>query len=98
MRDEHLLKEFIEKHTIFKYIGPGHIMGIPARDLIEADLAEIEEREGITRQVIEASGLYEPVDVAEVEPFCGAPIGNGGRCSRKVQQWGERCYQHKEED
>jgi len=71
-------------------------MGIPARNLTAADLVEVEDREGVTREEIEKSGLYEAVDVTEVEPFCGAPTGDGGRCRRRVGQWGERCYQHKD--
>ena len=97
MHDVHLLKELIEKHTAYSYIGDGaYLMGVPARDLTEGDLAEILEREGLTREDVEASGLYERLEQVEVEPFCGAELDGGRRCRRKVGRWGERCYQHEE--
>ena len=78
----------------YKYLGPGYLASVPARDLTAADLVEVGEREGITREEIEASGVYEAVDVVEVEPFCGAPTEKDGRCRRRVARWGARCYQH----
>jgi hypothetical protein len=81
----------------FKYVGQGEYMiGVPARDLNEADLAEILEREGITRQDIEAAAIYEAVERTEVAPFCGVDLelGGGRRCRRRVSDWGERCDQH----
>lgn len=95
MPDEHLPSELIDVYMAYKYIGKGaFIMGVPARDLSEADLAEVLDREGITRAEIEASGLYVPAGQDEVKPFCGEPTAAGGRCSRKVSAWGERCHQH----
>lgn len=46
-------------NIVYRYTGPGYVVGIPARDLTEQDLQEIEAREGITRELVEASGLYE---------------------------------------
>lgn len=91
------LSAAIAAHTVYKYIGEGRfMMSVPARDLTAADLLEILEREGITHQDVEASGLYIPVVCMEIEPFCGAPTAAGGRCKRTVSAWGERCYQHQE--
>lgn len=98
MQDEDRLKELIEKHTVFKYVGPGYVIGIPARDLTEADLAGIWEREGLTEVEIMASGLYVRAEVMEIEPFCGVMTSDGKPCSRKVARWGDFCYQHKEEE
>ena len=84
----------IEPHTVYRYVGPGYLMAVPARNLTAADLLEVREREGVTRAVIEASGIYEPISAAEVLPFCGALTGDGGRCKRRVEEWGQRCYQH----
>jgi hypothetical protein len=84
-------------HTVYKYVGDGRfIMSVPARDLTAADLLEFLDREGITHQDVEASGLYLPVERFEIIPFCGAPTATGGRCKRQVSAWGERCYQHQE--
>jgi len=94
MAGKSLPSETIAAHTVYRYVGPGFLMGVPARDLTAADLLEVREREGVTRAVIEASGIYEPISAAEVPPFCGAPMGDGGRCKRRVACWGERCYQH----
>lgn len=97
MPNERRLSALIEKHTAYRYIAAGaYVVGIPARDLTEADLAEILEREGLTRDDVEASGLYERLAQVEVEPFCGAELEGGRRCRRKVGRWGERCYQHEE--
>jgi len=86
-------------HTVYKYVGEGRfIMSVPARDLSAADLLEILEREGITPQTIEASGLYLPGGRMEIEPFCGAPTAAGGRCKRKVSAWGKRCHQHQDQE
>jgi hypothetical protein len=84
----------IDPFTVFKYVGPGYVNAVPARDLTAADLLELRERECITRQQIEASGIYEAVELSEVAPFCGAELGDGRRCRRKVSRWGMRCYQH----
>jgi hypothetical protein len=94
MPGKSLLSDLIAAHTVYRYVGPGYLMGVPARDLTASDLLEVREREGVTRAVIEASGIYEPISAAEVPPFCGAPTGEGGRCKRRVERWGERCYQH----
>ena len=72
------------------------MMSVPARDLTAADLLEILDREGITHQDVEASGLYEPVERFEVAPFCGATTAAGGQCKRQVSAWGKRCHQHQE--
>ena len=85
-------------HILYRYLGPGYMMCVPARDLTAADILEVVEREGITLEEIEASGLYEAVSLVEVQPFCGAPTRDGGRCRRWVAQWGEYCYQHQEVD
>ena len=81
--------------TAYRYIGPGYVVGIPARDLTEADLVAIEKREHITREHVEASGIYEPVAFIEVHPFCGAPT-DWGRCRALVDEWGQRCPDHME--
>ena len=91
------MNEIIAGFTEFEYIGPGYLIGVPARDLTAADLVEVRERERITRKVIVESGLYKQVDVVEVEPFCGAPTVDGGRCQRPVERWGDHCYQHQEQ-
>lgn len=42
---------------MFKYIGPGFITGIPARDLTDAEVAEI------GRKRIKVTGLYKEIKV-----------------------------------
>lgn len=94
MRNDGDEKRLIEGHMVYRYVGPGYIVGIPARDLYPEDLVRLEEM-GIQRALIDISGLYEPLEsVGEVEPFCGAELANGGRCRRKVEVWGEKCWQH----
>jgi hypothetical protein len=90
------VSESIAPHTVYKFVGEAgqYLHAVPARDLTGADLVEVEEREGITAEEIECCGLYERVDWYEVPPFCGAPTGAGGRCRRRVEQWGQRCWQH----
>ena len=85
-----------ERFITYRYIGPGYMNGVPARDLYPADIADVERREHITRAQIEASGIYEPMETAEVKPFCGAPLVGSGRCKREVAAWGMRCWQHLE--
>lgn len=81
----------------YRYVGDGaYMMGVPARDLTPADLAEVERRERITEAEIAASGLYAPMEDVEVAPFCGAELPEGGRCQEPVESWGERCEEHKE--
>jgi len=94
------VKEPIEAHTVFRWVGREgqYVIGVPTRDLTAADLLEIERREGITEEEIALTGLYERVELAEVEPFCGAPTAEGGRCRRAVEVWGERCYQHRQSE
>lgn len=90
-----LPKWVIAAHTVYRYIGKGrYLMAVPARDLTAADLADVQEREGITRATIEASGIYEPVRLVEVAPFCGAALEDGGRCWEPVARWGDRCGKH----
>lgn len=93
------VNETIGPHITYRFIGaPGqYLNAVPARDLVGADLVELEAREGITAADIERSGLYEPVDWVEVAPFCGAETTDGGRCRREVGEWGERCWQHDSE-
>jgi predicted flap endonuclease-1-like 5' DNA nuclease len=50
---------------------------VPARDLTGLDLLDLEAREGIAAEDIEQSGLYVPVHLAEVAPFCGAVLDGG---------------------
>ena len=69
-------------------------MAVPARDLTAADLIDVLEREGITRGTIEASGIYEPVRLVEIAPFCGAGLADGERCWEPVACWGDRCGEH----
>lgn len=97
MQNELHSNEFIEKHTVYRYVGPGYVVGIPARDLTEADLAGIWEREGLTRVDVEASGLYVAEEMVEVTPFCGIPTADGSPCRRTVPCWGDYCFQHKED-
>jgi hypothetical protein len=94
------VSESIAPHTVYKFVGEAgqYLHAVPARDLTGADLVEVEEREGITAEEIERSGLYERVELAEVTSFCGAPTGGGGRCRREVERWGQRCWQHTEEN
>ena len=87
--------ESTEIGTVYRYIGPGYVMGLPARDLTEADVQDVEQREHITREDIESSGIYEPVEFAEVRPFCGAETDQG-RCRELVAEWGQRCPDHME--
>lgn len=45
---------------MLKYVGEGAAFAnVPARDLTEAELAEIEKRFGITKEFLINSGLYE---------------------------------------
>lgn len=90
-------RDHIAAFMVYRYVGPGYLMGVPARDLWPADLLEIGDREGITREVVETSGIYERVDSPEVLPFCGAEIEDGQRCPEQVDTWGQRCPQHSEE-
>lgn len=89
-------REMEAAHVIFAYIGPGKMPGVPARDLYADDLLDLEEREGIGREVLEVSPAYIPARFFEVEPFCGAPTADGGRCRRPVKEWGDRCFQHQQ--
>ena len=90
-----LPKWVTDAHIRYRYIGAGrYLMAVPARDLTAADLIDVREREGITRATIELSGIYEPVRLAEVEPFCGAGLEEGRRCWEPVARWGERCGEH----
>ena len=98
MHTRNRLNAAIAAHTVYRYVGPGFINGCPARDLTAADLAEVKRREGITREMIERSRIYERVRQEEIKPFCGTELGDGGRCRRRVNQWGERCWQHQEPD
>jgi len=88
-------------YTVYRYVGPGWLNGVPARDLLPADLAELADREGIDEAAIVASGLYEVEDVVEVAPFCGAELSGIlpdlqlQRCQEPVAQWGERCEGHR---
>lgn len=93
------MNELIDAHITFRWVGRGvqFLNGVPARDLTDADLLEIEEREGITETEIERCGLYARAELAEVEPFCGAETDAGGRCRRVVAAWGEHCWQHGDE-
>ena len=91
-----LPRQIFDAHIRFRYLGPGYLMGVPARDLTAADLIDVLEREGVTAAEIEASGAYEPVNLVEVQPFCGAALANGGRCWEPVACWGDRCEEHKE--
>ena len=89
--------------------GKGWVMGIPARDLMPLDLVEIEEREGISREDVLATGLYVEEAWGEGGAFCGQilrttseggakedGLGFGeGRCREPVEQWGDRCEDHK---
>jgi len=47
------------REVVLRWVGPGWLMAVPARDLTEEDLREIWQREGIERAVIEGSGFYE---------------------------------------
>jgi len=89
----------IDAHITFRWVGRGtaHLNAVPARDLTDADLLELEMREGITETEIERCGLYERVELAEVEPFCGAETDASTRCRRGVEAWGERCWQHRDD-
>jgi hypothetical protein len=81
-------------YTVYRYIGDGaYVMGVPARDLFPADLLMLAER-SIPESVLIASGLYEPNAIVEIEPFCGAPLADGGRCKETVSEWGQRCPIH----
>ena len=83
--------ESIGVGMVYRYVGLGYVVGIPARDLTEADLAELAEREGITRKQVEATGIYEPVEYVEVQPFCSEPD-----CEAAVANWGDKCSKHLE--
>ena len=88
----------------YKYIGGhdanghpmGFLMGVPAKDLYAPDLLCALENQGVTREMIEASTLYESVSLSEIAPMCGAELKDGGQCKRAVDAWGQRCWQHKE--
>lgn len=90
------MNERIESYMAYRWIGRDgeFIDAIPTRDLTGADLLRLEDQEGITEADIATCGLYERVEMAEIEPFCGAPTADGGRCRRPVAEWGERCFQH----
>jgi predicted flap endonuclease-1-like 5' DNA nuclease len=70
---------------VFEWVGePGaYLNAVPARDLYPRDLMDLEAREGITAEDIEQSGLYVPVHLAEVEPFCGAVLD--GAAAERLQ-------------
>ena len=53
------MSDHTEELTEYRYIGPGYLNGVPARDLTVSDILEVYDREGITREQIEASGIYE---------------------------------------
>ena len=77
-----------------QYVGDGaYLVGVPARDLMPADLLEVALREGIGLETILASNLYRVVEWVEVAPFCGAPTDEG-RCREPVDAWGDRCTLH----
>ena len=89
-----LPKWVIDAHIRYRYLGAGrYMMAVPARDLTAADLIDVEEREGITQPMIEASGIYEAIRLIEVEPFCGA-----AECWEPVEWWGDRCGEHGSQD
>jgi hypothetical protein len=90
------VSKITDAHKAFEWVGREgeYLMGVPARDLYPRDLMEVEEREGITQEEIAQSGLYAPVNLAEVEPFCGAPLYGGERCREPVAAWGLRCEEH----
>jgi len=92
------VKRLTALHIAYRWIGPpdAYLNAVPSRDLTGADLVGLEEREGITAAVILQSGLYEPAELTEVAPFCGAATEDGRHCRRLVQSWGQRCWQHKE--
>lgn len=93
--------------TVLKYLGQDgspYVIGIPARDLTEADLVEL-DGQGIAQLQVLATGLY--VEVTEgldgdplfgPGPFCGARLTPPGleaqRCRARVKEWGERCEEH----
>jgi len=56
------LREGLTERVVFEYVGPGYVMGVPARDLTEGDLVEVREREGIGVDVVEGCGLYVRVE------------------------------------
>ena len=80
----------------YRWIGAEgqYLNGVPARDLYPQDILEVADREGITEEDIRLSGLYEPAEFAEIEPFCGAALPDGGRCREPVADWGLRCERH----
>lgn len=90
MDGRNLPRELIEAHMVYRYVGPGYLMGVPARDLTAADLLEVREREGVSRAEIEATGIYEPMNLIEIEPFCGVE-----GCREPVGEWGEHCGAHR---
>jgi len=94
------VSEDTERHIRYRWIGRSgqFVMGIPSRDLTAEDLLRLEEMQGITESQVRGCGLYEPVETAEVAPFCGAALDNGERCRRRVSAWGERCWQHEDEE
>ena len=53
-----------QPQIILRYIGQASLPGIPARDLTQADIAEI----GSTIQQLVKSGLYERVQVEKPRP------------------------------
>lgn len=98
------MKDRIESFMEYKYVGGhdasghplGYITGLPARDLWPDDVLCALENQGITQADIDASLLYESVYLAEVAPMCGAELADGGECKRPVEEWGQRCWQHKD--
>lgn len=46
-----------------KYLGPGYIVGVPARDLTDEDLSELD---GLTPDELVAGGLYAAVGAKPV--------------------------------
>jgi len=90
------MSDLTEIGTVYKFVGREgqYLNAVPARNLKPQDLMDLESREGITEDDIRLSGLYEPTEWAEVEPFCGAPLEEGGRCREPVAEWGLRCERH----
>lgn len=89
--------------SVLKYLGHNgypFVIGIPARDLTQADLNDL-ALAGLSKTDVLDTSLYIEVIVGEVfgpSPFCGAPTAAGGRCRRTVSAWGERCYQHPDQE
>lgn len=88
--------------AVLRYLGRDgspFVMGIPARDLTERDLARLTIEQGIIREDVLHSGLYIEVDEGGdwlgPSPFCGARLLLGERCPEPVARWGERCPDHR---